>query len=218
VKLQFAIAFLLTIGLLSCTKEDPSAIDFGYDYFPNKVGNYVIFNVDSIAYNGNETVFNHQIKEVITDLFVDDTGEPAARVECFRRNFNAQPWILQSVCVQKRGQTNAERVVNNKRVILLEFPIKEGETWNGNAYNNDGSLLFKYTKVAQPIDIGIQEFDKTVTVQQENVNNLIEQKISKEVYAWNVGSIYRYSKRTNTQSNVTTGYEVEYAAIAYGVE
>jgi hypothetical protein len=212
------IGIFLMVFAMSCKKEDPSAIDLGYDYFPNKVGSYVIFAVDSTAYNGEELLFTYQLKEVITEEFVDNIGEPASRVECYIRHFNSQPWILRSVCVQKRGSTNAERVLNNQRTIILEFPIAEGGTWNGNIYNNRGPVSFKYQSVAQPVDIGIQEFANTVTVLQENVNNLVEQNISKEVYALHVGNVYRYQKRTETQNNVTTGYEVEYAAISYGFE
>jgi hypothetical protein len=213
--------FLLSLVIAffgSCKKEDPSAIDFGYEYFPNKVGAYVIYAVDSTVHNGTTTTFNYQMKELYTEEFVDEIGEPAVRVECYVRNFNTQPWILRSVCVQKRGGTNAERVLDNQRVIVLEFPVKEGGTWNGNAYNNEGAVNFKYLNVGKPVDIGIQEFSNAVTVQQENVTNLVDQRVSREIYAKGVGNIYRYHKRLNTQNNLTTGYEVEYAAIAYGME
>lgn len=216
-----SLAFILSIVLVvlvSCKKEDPSVIDFGYDYLPNKVGAYIIFSVDSIAYNGTTTTFNYQMKEVFSEEFVDAVGEPAVRVECYVRNFNTQPWILRSVCVQKRGGTNAERIVDNQRVIIMEYPIQEGGTWNGNAYNNTGAVTFKYLNVGKPVDIGIQEFSNAVTVQQDNVTNLVDQRVSREIFAKGVGSIYRYHKRLNTQNNVTTGYEVEYAAIAYGTE
>jgi hypothetical protein len=211
----FAIVFLLA----ACKKEDPSVIDFGYEYFPNKVGAYVIFSVDSIAYNGNSnTTFNYQLKEVYAEEYVDEVGEPAVRVECYVRNFNTQPWILRNICVQKRGGTNAERVMNNQRVIIMEYPIQEGGTWNGNAYNNLGNVAFKYIRVGKPVDIGIQEFSDAVTIQQDNVTNLVDQRISREIYAKGVGNVYRYHKRLNTQNTLTTGYEVEYAAIAYGTE
>ena len=203
---------------VSCKKEDPSVIDLGYDYFPNKVGSYIIYAVDSTSFNGEESMFSYQMKEVITEEFVDATGEPAVRMECYLRHYTAQPWILRSVCVQKRGSTNAERVIDNQRVISMEFPIQEGGTWNGNAYNNQGAVTFKYLRVAQPVDIGIQEFSNSVTVQQENINNLVEQRLGREIFAKNVGSVYRYQKQTNTQSGVTSGYELEYVAISYGME
>jgi hypothetical protein len=207
------------IGCLwSCAKEDPAVIDLGYDYFPNKAGSYVIYAVDSTVYNSEQSIFSYQLKEVVSEEFVDDTGEPAVRVECFVRHFQTQPWILRSVCVQKRGSTNAERIINNQRTIILEFPMAEGGTWNGNAYNDRGPVTFKYSRLAKPVDIGILEFSNTVTVLQENINNLVNQRISREIYAKNVGNIYRYQKNTETQNNVTVGYEVEYAAISYGFE
>lgn len=214
-----SILIVAVIGSLwSCAKEDPAVIDLGYDYFPNKAGSYVIYAVDSTVYNSEQSIFSYQLKEVISEEFVDDTGEPAVRVECFVRHFQTQPWILRSVCVQKRGSTNAERIINNQRTIILEFPMAEGGTWNGNAYNDRGPVTFKYSRLAKPVDIGILEFSNTVTVLQENINNLVNQRISREIYAKNVGNIYRYQKNTETQNNVTVGYEVEYAAISYGFE
>ena len=45
------------------------------------------------------------------------------------------PWILGDVWTQKRTTNTAERVEENVRFIKMEFPVKDGGTWQGNAYN-----------------------------------------------------------------------------------
>ena len=48
----FAFISLIVIsGSFSCKKKDELPPDLGYNYFPNKVGKYVIYDVDSFYYN-----------------------------------------------------------------------------------------------------------------------------------------------------------------------
>lgn len=214
------IAFLLAMSLLitSCKKKevDYEAIDLGYDYFPNVVGSYIIYEIDSTYYGIQEEIFNYQIKEVLSDTYLDDAGEPVVKVDRYRRNFNAQPWILSNTWVQKRTGTTAERIENNRRYIKLEFPIEEGGTWHGNAYNNLPDWISTYKNVDKPIDIGLLEFGQSLMVEQRNVVNLVDQEIFYEVFAKGIGMILKRNTDVNVQGGVASGYDVRYTAIGFG--
>jgi len=216
------ITCVLVLSLLfsSCSKKevDYEAIDLGYDYFPNLVGSYVIYEIDSTYYGIQEQSFNYQIKEVLAEGFLDDAGEPAVRVERYRRNFSAQPWILAYTWTQKRTGTTAERVENNQRYIKLEFPIEEGGTWYSNAYNSQPAWLSIYKNVNKSIDIGLLEFGESLMVEQRNVVNLVDQEIFYEVFAKGVGMILKRNTDVNVQAGVASGYDVRYTAIGFGQE
>lgn len=211
---------VLTLLFSSCRKNevDFEAIDLGYDYFPNMVGSYIIYEIDSTYYGIQEQNFNYQIKEVLSEGFMDDAGEPAVRVDRYRRNFNSQPWVLANSWVQKRTGTTAERVENNQRYIKLEFPIEEGGTWYANAYNNQQPWVSTYKNVNRAIDIGLLEFDQSLTVEQRNVVNLVDQEIFYEVYAKGIGMILKRNTDVNVQAGVASGYDVRYTAIGFGQE
>lgn len=211
---------MVLLSFASCKPEeqDLSIIELGYDYFPNKVGSYIIYEVDSTYYGIVEENFTYQIKEVISDQFVDDIGQPAVMVERYLRHFANQPWILADVWVQKRTTTAAERVEENARFIKLEFPIVEGGTWSGNAYNNLGDWEYTYENVDMPADIGELEFSRALKVNQLYSVNLVEQHIANEIYAYGIGMVAKQFTDVVYQNGDPSGVDIRYRAIAYSNE
>lgn len=210
---------MVLLSFSACKKKvDYEAIDLGYDYFPNKVGSYIIYEIDSTYYGIQVETYQYQIKEVLADLYLDDAGEPVVKVERYRRNFNSQPWILSQSWIQKKTGTTAERVENNRKFIKLEFPVAEGGTWHPNAYNNLPDWTATYKNVDLPVDIGLLEFGEGLTVELRNVVNLVDQEVFYEVYAKGVGMIVRKNKDINFQGGVPSGYDMEMRAISYSME
>lgn len=215
---QVLMIFALAL-LASCNKEDDlSSIDLGYDYFPNKVGSYIIYAVDSTWYGVNVEEYSFQIKEELKEEFVDNTGQPTTKINRYYRAANNQPWYLIDVWTQKRTTTTAEKVVDNIRYVKLEFPVKNGGTWDGNAYNNYPAEQYKYANVAGPADVGILQFGNTLTVNQKNNVNLVDEEIFYEIYAKGVGMVFRQATDLNKQGSQTSGYDVVYRAISYSIE
>jgi len=216
---QFSVVIIAVVLLFSCRKEqDLSTIDLGYSYFPNKVGSYIIYEVDSTYYGITDTTFHYQIKEELTEQFTDETNQSAMRIHRFHRVSNGHPWVLIDVWTQKRTTNTAEKVVENIRYINLEFPIKEGNAWNGNAMNNFPVQEYKSVQVNQYYDVGILQFEKTLKVQQKNNVNLVDNQNFFEIYASGVGLVYRQATDLNTQGSQTSGYDVQYRAISYSIE
>ncbi len=206
--------------LFSCKKEtqDLSGIELGYDYFPNKIGSYVIYEVDSTFYGITEETWSYQIKEEIFEEFMDGEGQQAYKVRRFLRHFGNQPWVLVDTWVQKRTTTSAEKVEENIRFIKLEFPVAEGGTWSGNAYNTLGDWEYNYENVDQPADIGELEFDRALKVNQRYNVNLVEQQIAYEIYAYGIGLVYKQFTDVVYQGGDPSGIDVRYKAIAYSNE
>jgi hypothetical protein len=219
---RIALRYFLYIAVLSlitfsCKKEqDLSAIDLGYDYFPVQVGSFVEYKVDSTYYGITVEEYSYYVREVITEEFLDNTGQNVFRIERSLKHFSSQPWILMDAWTQKRTTTVGERVEENIRYVKMEFPVEEGGTWKGNVYNTLGDWDYKYVNVDQPVDLGLLEFENSVTVEQRNVSNLVEEQVFKEIYAKGVGLVYKKKKSIVIQSGVQQGYQVVYHVNLYG--
>lgn len=206
---------LLFISLASC-KKDPSAnadTELGYDYFPVEVGNYSVYDVDSIVYNdftGEIDTFNYQLKEVIESDFVDNGGRVSQRIERYNRDNDSAEWHIQDVWQATRTTNRAERVEENVKYIRLMFPVREGLKWDGNAYNTDEEWKYVYQNAHKADLINGISFDSTVTVLQRDEFNLIEVQYYEERYAKDVGLIYKKVDDLKTEINGTIKSGVKY--------
>jgi hypothetical protein len=215
---KICYSLLLLAVFSSCKKEEPAEIDLGYDFFPNEVRSFIVYRVDSIHYGINQEEFTFQIKEVLANEFIDGEGKAAMSVERYKRQTNADPWVLQNVWVQKRTPTAAERVEDNIRYVRLAFPVEDGKSWNGNAYNTLGEWEYEYADVDEPFELGINSFSKSLRVNQRNNVNLVDQEIAYEVYARGVGLVQKYFKDVSIQPGQMSGVEYTWSVLLYGTE
>ena len=214
------IVFILLSGWLffSCNKKEEQEFDFGYSYFPVTAGTYRHYLVDSIGHDITSDTSAYQIKEVLGESYIDDTGHPAVNVMRYKRFQNGQPWILQAVWVQQRKTTTAERVENNERFVTMVFPLQPDKTWNGNAFNTRDPWMYSYANIGAFYEVGPFDFENTVTVNQRNSVNLIDQEIAFEVYAADIGMIYKKYVDLNIQQDGMRGIELEMRLIDFGQE
>jgi len=98
-----------------------------------------------------------------------------------------------------RTETGYERVVDNLRFLSLVFPVEDDKTWQGNAFidtenpdlRNYDDWLYRYFNEGIPQQFSGVVFDNTVSVLQNEYSNAAEFIYSKEIYAENVGLIYK---------------------------
>ncbi|HRH02767.1 MAG TPA: hypothetical protein PLN13_06600 [Bacteroidia bacterium] len=195
-KLLLTLVYIALI-VTACKKDKAvEAVDIGYNYFPVEVGRYVVYQVDSISYNDFFTpvkidTAHFQLKEVIESVFTDNEGRESERIERYVRYADTLPWSLRDVWYQTRSTTKAEKVEENVRFIRLTFPTRNNQKWNGNALNTIGTYSYEYKSVDTKKTVNGNVFDSTLTVNQILDSNLIEKKYQVEIYAKNVGMIYK---------------------------
>jgi hypothetical protein len=193
---------LLVAGFISCTKQHNEAPpDLGYDYYPAKVGSYIVYDVDSISYRQpkNDTVkFKFQIKEKIDTLFYDNQGRPTVKIIRYKKMYNpAVPYsqmnwtVLQDVWMANKTKTDVEVVEENIRYTKLPFPVKLNSIWNGTAHADTVECDYKCTAFDVSSSYGNLSFQKTLTVSQANVSTAINFQNYNEKYARGVGLIYK---------------------------
>ncbi len=202
--------FILIVNIVSCKEEVQTPPFMGYEYFPDSVGHYVIYRVDSIwtddVFNRKDT-FLFKLKERIESKFLDTTGRPTQRIERFKHDLDSSPFVfsdISDVWFANLTSLRAEKVEENIKYVKLIFPIQNEDTWNGNAFNTeeDFGIDYMFMKVHEPFTDTVTgiSFDSTVTVLQINRQVVAGENIySLEVYAKDIGLIYKNYYFINSQ-------------------
>lgn len=187
--------FALLLLVPSCKKDEIIPPDpYFREYFPAEVGSYIIYECDSIIFDDFNQVVDTQtfrIKEYFESSFTDNTGRPAIRIERYKQFGPAGTWHLKDVWQLAKTDQQVEKVEEDVRMIKLIFPVKEDKEWDINALNNVGARTVAYKDVHTSYSTGSLSFDSTITVENTDPKNLINEYRDTEIFAKNVGLIYK---------------------------
>ena len=189
-----SFAFVLALIVWACKKSDNPSVDLGYNYFPTKIGHWVVYDVDCTGFDlFNDTIIysQYQIREMVESEFIDAEGRLSQRLERYRRDTSTLPWTLTDIWYQTRTPLRAEKIEENVRFVRLIYPVDKGDEWDGNAFNTLPEWEYEYTKANKDGAVGALSFDSTLTVMQINDSNIIELDYAQERYAKNVGLYYK---------------------------
>lgn len=196
---------LLVCGLLSSCKkktEDATSV-LGLDYYPTKIGKYVVYDVDSTVYNDltlDTITYKYRIKEKFTENYKDNEGKPAIRLERFvkmhhpTKPYDSIPFVIKEVWMINADDKKVQVVESNIRYTKMVFPIEVNASWNGNANNNLGQTMYSYSLVDRAESINGISLSKVLTVKQRDEKTLISQQYYIEKYSKGVGLVYREIK------------------------
>lgn len=214
---QVFLFVFFAVAIVSCKVEVQPEPFFGYDYFPDSVGHYIIYKVDSIwtddAFNRKDT-YEFGLKEYVESMFTDNEGRPSQRIERYK-DFSVEPYSfsnISDVWFATRTEARAEKIEENVRYVKLIFPLQNDKQWDGNAFNTeeDYGQEYKMMNVHEPFTVPVTNitFDSTVTVLQIDWQPAFDYSIYKlEVYALNVGLVYKeYYNVSKQQDNQTGGF------------
>lgn len=226
---HIALFFFFTgVAFYSCKKdvETVPPVNMGYNYFPEDIGSYVIYEVDSIAYDDKShapDTTRYLLKEVIASSFIDNSGRPTLRIERFKKMYvdtvpyDSIAWVGPRVWYANKTATSAEKVEENKRYIKLVFPSKEGKEWDGNSFNSLGEKLYEIISSDESESLNGVAFDSVVTVKQYEQIDFIEYIYEMEKYARNVGLIYKVRDSLyDGGGNDTIGFTYRQKIVSYG--
>jgi hypothetical protein len=197
-------------ALFSCKKTPISTADATRNYFPLTLGKYVVYDVDSTRYfgkAGTQYTVKMQMKYVITDTYTVNR-KLSYIMDVFSRPYDGGIWVGLSVILVTPTATGLLYYQDNSQYNKMMFPVTNGLTWKGNAavvvadsefyylkdwnyqYHNFGLYYFN----------GLVNFDNTVTILEDdqnvnyqNVDSAVAgyRTYAKEVYAYNVGMVYK---------------------------
>lgn len=196
--------------MVSCKEPQPvESIDFSYSYLPLKVGSHIDYSVDSIVYNDFDqsvTTYSFILRETIAETFEDATGRQAFRIERSKKHPDSSYFEVINSYSIVLDRFRAERTLDNRHQMILKFPPKVEESWDGNVFNADGKQTFEYAYVHQSESVGAFTFDSTLRVIQDNdTDNFVIKTFSEERYSTGVGLVYREYFHIETNFDVDSG-------------
>src|SRR5690606_23112270 len=177
------------------------------------------------------------LREVVKSTFVDQTNTLNYRIERSLRYNTRSQWVADSVFLVSKSNTNVILTKDNTKRVKLVFPVKEGKTWPGDAFNGNGIYdpkwnvinqepytyhnvheSFTFNKKPFVYNNSSLQFDSTVTVIQGETESIHSIDDRKEIYAAGVGLIYRLFNRAVLEECYTIGCEFEKRYIINGNE
>lgn len=208
----------------TCTTEqvNPENVELGYDYYPLQTGRFWEYEVIKTTYSldFNKEIDTFYTREVISSVTFE-FDEDLKQIERYKKSDLSDEWVLDSLWTTKRTPNNAQRTEQNVTHVKMTFPIQDGKQWNGNAYNIYDSEKYTYEGLYEAFSISNDyTFDESVHVMigPNLPPNLIETDQRYEVYAKNIGNVYRYSNVLSHQppSFDTVGVRKVTKLISYG--
>ena len=194
--------------LVSCTTSQDPIQNIGLDYFPLKVGAYQIYAVDETQITKSvEQKFVYELKVQIVDSAINQEGGYTYTIQRQKRNSIAFPWVNLDPLTARIANRQSIITEGNTSFAKLMFPAANGLEWDGNAFNNLGGEQSCGENKDRPCDIYRMEnlgneftaisgmtFAETLTViQNDNRDLIVNQDVRREVYARNIGLIYKES-------------------------
>ncbi|MFN0034456.1 MAG: hypothetical protein ACKVUS_05265 [Saprospiraceae bacterium] len=182
-----------------------------YAYFPLEIGQYVVYQVDSVVYDfapGGSTVQDSSrtfAKEVVADTLRDNTGQLLYAIERYERANDSEPWAFKSAGTASRTTMQAVRTEENFKFLRLVFPMDRRSEWDGNLWIDEsreieiaGERMRPFANWSYEVDsidvqalVGQFSFDSTLLVTEADDFNVIERRLSRARYAKNVGLVWR---------------------------
>ena len=235
-RFAFAVA-ALGLSLTGCKDTVEVLPDSGTDYYPVAVGNFWVYAVADTTWSlasqstpSVRTASAFQFKETITETITDAAGQKAYRLIRAKRLTPADAWRNDSVFVLTATAQFVTLNRNNARTLELIFPVKEGRSWNFNAFNNNSNDTVtaetrQYSRIGQPFAAAAAgspatTYPTTVTTNNTGTatsNDVITILNYQQVFAKKIGPVYRrrrYLKPFNYPDPTNTSRQI-YVAGSY---
>jgi hypothetical protein len=215
----FGCFLVLVVCWTACERVTDTLPKADRAYYPITENNYRIYQVDSVVYdeyNCSVEYEQYQIKEVTGDAFTDGEGKTAHRIERYWRKAASDNWTLVGVWSEKVEGNQIQRVEDNQRFVKMVFPIEETKDWNGIVYIRRDTLVpirggsidlykdwdaFSYQNVGSSYldTVSNTIYPDAVQIVQVDKTNNIERRYATEVYAKNIGLVYKEMRILDSQ-------------------
>lgn len=233
--------FLLTLLFWRCSGDPELEVKSDSDYFPLSVGAFYIYNVEETQYsfiNGQEDL-SYQLKLTVADSFRNNAGGTTYVIQRYVRDNMGEAFQYTDTWSARVDATQVVIIEGNISYIRLAFPVRVGRSWNGNALNdlqgdescgdnvNFNCDLYQIESVGLPYQFGEELLTETIEVVQSNsIDVIVKEDVRKEIYARNIGLVYKESSVLNYctvgscigQQQIDNGYTWKQSLVEYGKE
>ncbi|MBF9238897.1 hypothetical protein I2I05_15950 [Hymenobacter sp. BT683] len=202
--------------LASCKNETMPAPETGKDFYPIAVGNFWTYAVVDTTWSqatgqgsglitSVPTATVYEFKETINETFTDAAGKTAYRMVRSVKVPPSTTFRNDSVFVLSATDQFVALNRNNTRTLELIFPVREGRSWNLNAFNNNFNDTItaetrQYSRIGEAFTTAAvgsapaQTYAETLTTKNTGAaaeNSLVKRSSYQQVFAKGVGPVFR---------------------------
>ncbi len=227
---RYTAILLCALALFSCKKKTIEGFDDGRKYFPLTSGNWVIYEVDSIVYDGftqSVDTIEFELRVRVGKEFTDGEGSQAFEIERAYKLTDSSLFVVADIWHANYTTGGIEQVEENKRIVKMALPPLLSSTWDGNAKNTDASWVYHYRFIHDQQTVNGLNFDSVCSVIQFDDEDIIltQRQYSEEQYAAGVGLVYHRKIWLDKKFNSSTGlyepddgYDVRWVVKSYSIQ
>ena len=233
------ITSIILITFCSCSEEIKVLPEdtLGLQYYPIEIGNYRTYQVDSTII-ANQGAFRESsssyVKEEIVNVIISETGDSTYIIKRSESETLAGPFVAKDVWTVSKTLENVTRNEENLSFIKMLFPIRVGDKWEGNLFDqltevnvaNQNLLVYLEWESEVLSDFGtLPEFpamSNIVHIQHADYDNDIHKRSAQEWYAPNVGlvkatTVVYYTQRVGAswEEKVESGFTINKLLVDY---
>lgn len=222
----FIVLVFELVGACDSGSEVPA--DDTRAYYPLRKGLYQIYDVERTEYVlGNPTTIIYQLKTVVVDSFLNPQNNYTYVLHRSLRYNESDAWQYIDTWSVRTAMNETVLQLENLSVVTLQYPVRAALAWNSNVYNTLEKNIFSIESFRTEELIGENSFDDCVTIRQaDNDDYIVFLDQRKEIYARNVGLVYKDSTALQycTQNDCLGLQQVEQGVVykqiirSYGVE
>jgi len=201
---RFILIFLVVVLVFSCRKSVENYAALGAEYYPLRVGSERNYYYDSTRYNSllkTVSKFRFNIRETVRDSFEDQAGLMTYRLEQFISRDSGRSYRFLSLQTVTPDAYGIQRVKDNRRDLVLSFPIRNLRSWYPFSFWNDSlkEFRYQYNGVAKAYANDWFVFPNTVFVNQRYDSTFIFIRENREFFARDYGMVYRINRDIDFQ-------------------
>ena len=214
--MKYFAFIIFALAVIGCSSDTESSSDFevGYDYLPLlDEGSIMLYEIEQTYFSNNgldvETSRFFQREEVVFSS-VDESGMGSMNVDIFTSETGGEPWVYNGAA--KIEKNEIQGITTNKfddRIISLSFPVQANKYWNGlsliggdyvrNVNGEDLNFYEGWNFQIESISSSFNGYNDVIEVIQANTENALSRRFSKEIYAKDIGLIYKEQEVLDTQ-------------------
>jgi hypothetical protein len=188
--------YLLFALILSACGDDDKIVKLSdEDYFPLRTGFYQIYSVQKTVYEELESpqTYSYELRTEVVDSFLNAQNTYTYVIYMSTRQNENSGWQFETSWSARVNPYNAISTEGNVSYVRISFPPSNNSVWDGNSVNSLEADEYVIKNARKPYDLmGTTYPDCIRIVQEDEVNNLFRDQ-REEVYARNVGLIYKKS-------------------------
>ncbi|MEQ8925125.1 MAG: hypothetical protein RLO81_04890 [Fulvivirga sp.] len=184
---------LSILTLAACNNDERIPLAAGEQFVPLEVGLYYDYQIDEILYTNDIVVLDttYYLREEVVESFINAQDSVYVIYQYTKANL-VDDWSYFDTWQARINNQQLIVTEGNTPFVKLTFPIFAGKIWDGNSQNQLEEDNYQLDSLYFPYTINDQQFESTITVvQNDNEDFIVEQDRRYEVYALNVGLIYK---------------------------